>query len=63
MKNCGSAELDRILQVVHDMSIRFFGSSPQTRAERLSGITMRSSKRIGMFMITSCVRSSSSRFS
>ena len=25
MKNCGSAELDRILQVVHDMSIRFFG--------------------------------------
>lgn len=24
MKNCGSAELDRILQVVHDMSIRFF---------------------------------------
>ena len=25
MKNCGSAELDRILQVAHDMSIRFFG--------------------------------------
>jgi ATP-dependent DNA helicase DinG len=24
MKNCGSAELDRILQVVHDMSITFF---------------------------------------
>jgi ATP-dependent DNA helicase DinG len=28
MKNCGSAELDRILQVAHEMAARFFGLFP-----------------------------------
>ena len=64
MKNCGSAELDRILQVVHDMCDQVLRALRRKRGPNwLSDITMRSSKRIGMFMITSCVRSSSSRFS
>ena len=59
LKNFGSAELDRILQTVHELSDRFFSLVPDApTAAQASASTTRSSKRTGTSTTIFSARSS-----